>query len=122
MRIAVTTTTPDVDSPVDPRFGRGAYFVVVDSGTMEWSAFPNPAASAPGGAGIRAAQFVSEHRAEGVISGDFGPKAHQALVTAGVSMFLHGTSPSARQAVERFKAGELECLGGSAGEGRKTGG
>ncbi len=119
MRIIVMTTTPDLDSPVDPRFGRGAYFVVVDTSTMEWQAHPNPAAAASGGAGIQAAQFVAERKAEAVISGDFGPNAHQALTAAGVGMYLFGASASARQAVERFKAGELERAGGSAREGRQ---
>lgn len=119
MRIVVTTTAPDLDSPVDPRFGRGAYFVVVDTITLEWQAHPNPAAAASGGAGIRAAQFVAEQKADGVISGDFGPNAHQALTAAGVGMYLFGTSASARQAVERLKAGELESPGGSAREGRQ---
>jgi predicted Fe-Mo cluster-binding NifX family protein len=119
MRIVVTTTTPDLDSPVDPRFGRGAYFVLVDADTMEWQAHPNPAAAASGGAGIRAAQFVAEQKADGVISGDFGPNAHQALTAAGIGMYLFGGSASARQAVERFKAGELETPGGSVGQGRR---
>jgi predicted Fe-Mo cluster-binding NifX family protein len=119
MRLVVTTTTPDLDSPVDPRFGRGAYFVLVDSDTMEWQAQPNPAAAAPGGAGIRAAQFVAEQKAGAVISGDFGPNAHQALTAAGVGMYLIGGSASGRQAVERFKAGELESPGGPGGQGRR---
>jgi predicted Fe-Mo cluster-binding NifX family protein len=119
MRIVVTTTTPDLDSPVDRRFGRGAYFVVVDTSTMEWQAHANPAAAASGGAGIRAAQFVSEQKAEGVIGGDFGPNAHQALMAAGIGMYLVGDSASARQAVERFKVGELESPGGAAGKGRQ---
>jgi predicted Fe-Mo cluster-binding NifX family protein len=119
MRIIVTTTAPDVDSPVDRRFGRGAYFLVADPGTMEWHAVPNPAAAAPGGAGIRAAQFVSEQKADGVISGDFGPNAHQALTAAGVAMYLLGDSATARQALERFKAGELARPGGAVPEGRR---
>jgi len=117
MKIVVTTTTPDLDSPVDPRFGRGGYFVLVDADTMEWQAHPNPAAAASGGAGIRAAQFVAEQKADGVISGDFGPNAHQALTAAGIGMYLFGGSASARQAVERFKAGELETPSGAAGQG-----
>jgi predicted Fe-Mo cluster-binding NifX family protein len=120
MRLVVTTTTPDLDSPVDPRFGRGAYFVVVDSSTMEWQAHPNPAAAASGGAGIRAASFVAEQKADGVISGDFGPNAHQALAAAGIGMYLFGESASARQAVQRFKVGELESPSGPVGQGRRA--
>ncbi len=121
MRIMITTTNPEFDSPVDPNFGRGAYFVVVETNSMEWQAYPNPAVGAPGGAGIQAAQFVSEHKAERVISGDFGPKAHQALMAAGVGMYLAGASASARQAVAHLEAGELERLGGSPRQGSKSG-
>lgn len=49
MKVIVTTTAADLDSPVDPRFGRAAYFTVVDTDTMEWQAHPNPAVTAPGG-------------------------------------------------------------------------
>lgn len=120
MRILITTTAPELDSPIDPNFGRAVCFVAVETDTMDWQAYPNPAATAPGGAGIQAAQFVSEQKAEGVISGDFGPKAHQALMAAGVGMLLAGDSASARQAVDRFKRGELERLTESGRQGKAS--
>ncbi|MDH3567576.1 MAG: dinitrogenase iron-molybdenum cofactor biosynthesis protein, partial [Desulfobacteraceae bacterium] len=34
MKIAVTSRGKDLDSPVDPRFGRAAYILVVDTKTF----------------------------------------------------------------------------------------
>ena len=117
MKIVVTATSPNIDSEVDPRFGRGAYFIVVDPDTLEWQAHPNPGVSAPGGAGTLAAQFVANQNAGAVISGDFGPNAYNALNAAGVSMYLFGASRTVREAIERFKSGQLERVGAPTGPG-----
>ncbi len=102
---------------MDPRFGRGAYFLVVDTDTLEWQAHPNPGVGASGGAGTLAAQFVANQKAKAVISGDFGPNAYEALQAAGVAMYLFGTSRTGSEAVGRFKAGQLERVGAPTGLG-----
>jgi len=111
MKIILTATSPALDAEVDPRFGRGVYLLVVDPDTMEWEAHPNPGLNAPGGAGIQAAQFVTEHKAGAAISGDFGPHAFEALRAAGISMHVYGNCRTVRDAIERFKAGHLEQVG-----------
>ncbi|MBU4225699.1 MAG: NifB/NifX family molybdenum-iron cluster-binding protein [Chloroflexi bacterium] len=118
MKIVITVTSPKIDSEVDSRFGRGAYFLVVDPDTLEWQAHPNPGVSASGGAGTLAAQFVADQKAEAVISGDFGPNAYGALQAAGIAMYLFGLSRTGREAIERFKAGQLERVGAPTGQGR----
>ena len=49
VKICVTSTGPSLDAPVDPRFGRCQYFVIVDSETMEYEAMQNPSMGASGG-------------------------------------------------------------------------
>ena len=117
MKIILTTTSPNLDSDIDPRFGRGAYFLVVDCDSLAWEAHPNPGVGAAGGAGSLAAQFAANQKAAAVISGDFGPNAYNALQAAGVEMYLFGTSQTGRDAVERFKAGQLERVGAPTGPG-----
>jgi predicted Fe-Mo cluster-binding NifX family protein len=112
MKIISTTVSPTIESEVDPRFGRGAYLLVIDVNTLECQAYPNPGVSASGGAGIQAAQFVTEHKADAVISGDFGPHAFDALNAAGVRMYLFGSCRTAREAIVQFLAGQLERVGG----------
>ncbi len=108
MKIILTTTSPSMDSELDPRFGRCRYFLLVDTDTMEWQALPNPGIDLPGGAGIQAAQFVANQKVDAVVSGDFGPNAFQVLNTAGVPMYRFGSCQTARQVIDRFKDGQLE--------------
>ncbi|MEW5719449.1 MAG: NifB/NifX family molybdenum-iron cluster-binding protein [Chloroflexota bacterium] len=111
MKIIITTVTPNIETEVDPRFGRGAYLLVVDPATLEWQAHPNPGVNAPGGAGIKAAQFVVEQKVGAVISGDFGPNAFSALNAANVPMYVFGATRTARDVIARFNAGQLERVG-----------
>jgi predicted Fe-Mo cluster-binding NifX family protein len=110
MNIVITTISPSIDAEIDPRFGRGAYFLVIDSDTLEWQAYPNPAVTASGGAGVQAAQVVVQHGAQAVISGDFGPNAYEALAAAGVQMFVAptGESLTASELLARYQRGELK--------------
>ncbi len=117
MKILLTATSPSIDSNVDPRYGRGAYFIVVDPDTMEWQAHPNPGIGASGGAGSLAAQFASNQQASSVVSGDFGPNAYNALQAAGIAMYLFGSSATVKEAIENFKAGLLESVGAPTGPG-----
>ena len=112
MKIVLTTLSPNLDSEVDPRFGRAANLLVVDTDTLEWKSDSNPGANASGGAGIRAAQFVADQHAQAAISGDFGPHAFEALQAAGIAMYIYGDCQNAHQAIECFKTGQLQQVGG----------
>jgi predicted Fe-Mo cluster-binding NifX family protein len=112
MKIAITTTTGNLDAPFDPRFGRGANFVIVDTETEAWEAYPNPALNASGGAGVQAAQFITGHGAQAAISGDFGPNAYNALAAAGIQMFLApaGEALTARELLARHREGQMKAV------------
>jgi predicted Fe-Mo cluster-binding NifX family protein len=111
MKIILSTVTPEINSQIDPRFGRGAYLLVVDTESGQAEGQPNPGVNATGGAGIQAAQFAANRKVQAVISGDFGPHAFNALQAAGISMYVYGDCQTAAEAIERFKAGKLEQVG-----------
>jgi len=73
MKIAVTSTGSTLDSQLDPRFGRAAYFIIVDADTLQFDAIENDNTAAPGGAGVNAAKLVADQAAEAVITGNCGP-------------------------------------------------
>ena len=106
MKICVTSTGPSLDAPVDPRFGRCQYFVIVDTETMEYEAMQNPSIGASGGAGIQAAQTVAGKGVSAVVTGNLGPNATQTLTAAGITM-VTGASGTVRNAVEQYKSGGL---------------
>jgi predicted Fe-Mo cluster-binding NifX family protein len=62
--------------------------------------------SAPGGAGIQAAQFVIEQGAQAVLTGNVGPNAYNVFRAASVPIYLL-TGGTVREAVEAYKAGRL---------------
>jgi predicted Fe-Mo cluster-binding NifX family protein len=108
MKIAVTSSGKTLESPVDPRFGRAAFFVVVDTDTGAFEVHDNAQnLNAAQGAGIQAGETVSRLGAEAVITGHCGPKAFRTLGAAGVKVVI-GAKGSVAEAVEAFKTGKLK--------------
>lgn len=107
-KIAVTSDGPDLDGPLDPRFGRAAGFMIIDPKTLEFTYLDNGASQAMGqGAGIQAAENVARSGAGVVLTGYVGPKAFQALSAAGITVVQNLENLSVRQAVNRFNSGEV---------------
>jgi predicted Fe-Mo cluster-binding NifX family protein len=126
MKICVTATADSLDAQIDPRFGRCSYLVIVDSETMQFEAIPNMAAGATGGAGIQAAQTIASKGVKLLITGNVGPNAFGALSAAGIEI-VTGAFGAVRDAVEKFKRGELKktgapTVGGHFGMGGRGGG
>ena len=106
MKVCISSTGKDLSAPVDPRFGRSQLFLFVDTETMEYECVENPALTAGGGAGTKAAQLVSDKGAQAVLTGNVGPNAFSALNAAGIKIYA-GMTGTAQQAVEKFKTGRV---------------
>jgi predicted Fe-Mo cluster-binding NifX family protein len=106
MKIAITSTGESLDSQVDPRFGRAAYFMIGDPEKMDFSAIANANVTAGGGAGISSAKVVVDAGAEAVLTGNCGPKAETALSGGGVKLYT-GLTGTVAEAIELFKSGKL---------------
>lgn len=107
MKIAVTSMGTDLNSDVDPRFGRTQYFLVVDSETLDFTVVENTQSlNLPQGAGIQSSKTVVDAGAEVVITGNCGPKAFKALNEAGVKISVEFTG-RVIEAVQKFKNGML---------------
>jgi predicted Fe-Mo cluster-binding NifX family protein len=106
MKIAITSSGPTLDDPVDPRFGRCAYFVITETNDMSFEAFDNESIALGSGAGIQSAQFVASKEVDAVITGNCGPKALQTLSAAKIEVFA-GQSGTVRQVIERYNRGNI---------------
>ena len=106
MKIAFSSTGKDLDSEIDPRFGRCTYFLVVDPDDMSFEAIENESMSLGGGAGIQSGQFIANTGASVLITGNVGPNASRTLNAAGIDVIV-GVHGPIRDAIERYKRGEL---------------
>jgi predicted Fe-Mo cluster-binding NifX family protein len=112
MRIAISTKGNSISSQFDPRFGRAAYFVLVDDESGAWESYANPASSSGGGAGVQAAQFIADQGAQAAISGDFGPNAFEALSAASIRMVQADdrANITAKELLGEFREGRLRSV------------
>jgi len=107
MKLAIPSTGKELNSNLDPRFGRAAYFIILDAETMDFEAVENTQnLNLPQGAGIQAGKAIADHHVDALITGHCGPKAFKVLQNAGVKI-VTGAGGKVADAVEQFIKGEL---------------
>lgn len=117
MKLAVTSRGNNLNSPLDPRFGRAKFFIVIDMETGGFSAVDNSVnLDATQGAGIQAGKRVVELGVQGLITGHVGPKAFSTLQAGGVKVYT-GASGTVADAIEQFKTGKLAVAAAADVEG-----
>ncbi len=117
MILAVASSGEGLDAQMDPRFGRCAYFVIVDTDTMQAETVPNPGTQMGSGAAVQAAQTIADSAVDGVVAGNYGPNASQALAAGGIRMF-QASGMTVRQAVEAAVAGRLNEASGATAQAK----
>ena len=107
MKIAITSQGKDLDAQVDPRFGRAAYILIIDSVDETIKVLDNSEnVNAFKGAGIQAAVMVGDSGAGVLLTGFCGPNAFKTLAASGVKV-ANDASGTVRNALEAFKKGEV---------------
>jgi predicted Fe-Mo cluster-binding NifX family protein len=107
MKLAVTSKGKDLDAQVDPRFGRAAYILVVNTDSMDVSVLDNSEnVNSFKGAGIQAATMVSDQGAQVLLTGFCGPNAYKTLQAAKINV-VSDISGTVRDAVQLFMNGKI---------------
>ena len=108
MKIGITAQGKQLESLVDPRFGRAKWFAIIDTETGSQEFVDNSQnLGAAQGAGIQAASNVARLGVQAVVTGNVGPKAFATLNAAGIKVYL-GASGTIQEALNQFTAGTLE--------------
>jgi len=121
MKVAVSSTGKELNSPIDTHFGRCAYFVIADTETMQTEVCENQSAKLSMGAGIEAARFVVSKGVNAVLTGVCGPKAEQVFQAAGIQI-IQGQGGTVLSAIERLKNGQVSSAPESSGVPAGAGG
>ncbi len=105
MKVLVSATGGSLDSPVDQRFGRAPFYIIVDTEKEDdYEAIQNPFAMAPSSAGISSAQLAIQKGVKAVISGAVGPNASMVLMSAGIKIYSEPEPISVKEALEKLKS------------------
>ena len=111
MKLCITATGNDLNAATDAAFGRAPWFVLIDTETGATQGIENSNVQASQGAGIAAAQTMSEHGVDAVLTGRLGPKAKAALEASGVGMYEGLGRSTVAEALEQFRAGQFSGSG-----------
>ena len=108
MKIAITSLGRDLQSQVDPKFGRAAYILILDTDDDRVEVLDNSEnINAFKGAGIQAAAMVSKKGAQVLLTGYCGPNAYKTLQAAGVKV-VSDVAGTVKDAVEALIEGNVE--------------
>ncbi|MCD4780716.1 MAG: NifB/NifX family molybdenum-iron cluster-binding protein [Candidatus Omnitrophica bacterium] len=107
MKICITSQGENLDSQVDPRFGRCQYFIVIDTETLGFEAIQNPNIDSMGGVGVQSGQLIANKSVKAVLTGNVGPNAFQTLQTARLDV-ITGVSGTIKEVIEKYNRGELK--------------
>ena len=107
MKIVITTSGNDLDSPLDNRFGRAEKFMMYDLESGSFEVVDNrQSLNAAQGAGIQAAETVARLGAKSLITGHCGPKAFRVLAAAGIRIY-NCEARTVAEAIEQYRSGRL---------------
>ena len=117
MKIAVTSKGKTIDSEVDPRFGRAAYVLVVDTDNLDFEVLDSTEnVNAFKGAGIQAASMICDKGVSALLTGFCGPNEFKTLKAAHIDV-ANEISGTVRDAVNAFKQGNVSFADDANAEG-----
>ncbi|MCR3954804.1 MAG: hypothetical protein NUK57_00815 [Gudongella sp.] len=109
MIIGIPADIEDMNGPVGGSFGRTPYYFIYDDQKEAGYFVENTAATAQGGAGVKAAQILVDQKSEVVISPQLGENAAMVLRDANIELF-QSQDGSLMDHVLLFRDGKLEKL------------
>ena len=108
MKICISSQGDSLESQVDSRFGRCAYFIIYDTDKKTFKALANQSALSSSGAGIAAASAVANEGVDYVLTGNVGPNSYQVFSQSGIKVVVGLANLKVKEAIEKFEKGELK--------------
>jgi len=110
MRVAITASGENLDSPVDRVFGRARYFVITDPEWTNVEVLENSQnVNAAQGAGIQAARQIANKSVDILLTGNVGPNAFRALEAVSIRVYqFESNILTVRDALTAWKDGRLQ--------------
>ncbi len=88
MKVAIISTGNTLESSIDQRFSRCAFFVVYDTESKVIEFIPNPNKDLEEGSGPASVQLVASRNVSKIVSGEFGVKIKSLLDSLKIQMIV----------------------------------
>jgi len=102
--IAISAVSPNLDSEVDPDFGRSEWFIIVNIETMEYEFIEGIGKTLEKGAGPVSANQVIDKGVGAVLTGSCGSGVYAILSSAGVRVIIN-VSGTIEEVIDQYKLG-----------------
>ncbi|MBW2334115.1 MAG: NifB/NifX family molybdenum-iron cluster-binding protein [Deltaproteobacteria bacterium] len=106
MKIAISSEGTDLKAQVGHRFGGSPYLIIVDLGTGNFEAVPNPGSLNQHGAGVQTIVLIISKGVKTALTGYCSPTARRHLEANGIEIFT-GLSGTVKEVLESYKKGEI---------------
>jgi predicted Fe-Mo cluster-binding NifX family protein len=106
MKIAISSEGADLSAQVGHRFGGSPYLIIVDLGTGNFEAVPNPGFLNQHGAGVQTIVLIISKGVKEALTGYCSPVARRHLESNGIAIFT-GVSGTIEEVLESYKKGEI---------------
>ena len=106
MKIAISSEGTDLKAQVGYRFGGSPYLIIVDLGTGNFEAVPNPGSLNQHGAGVQTIVLIISKGVKVTLTGYCSPTARKHLEANGIAIFT-GVSGTIEEVLESYKKGEI---------------
>jgi predicted Fe-Mo cluster-binding NifX family protein len=109
MKIAIPVDENNMETTICPSFGRAPYFLIYDTVYQDPEFLPNMASEAQGGAGIKAAQFLTEQNPDAILTPRMGQNASDVFKETSIKLYkTEGNNLKAN--LQLYDEGKLELL------------
>ena len=108
MKLCVSAEEPDIHAMVAEEFGHAPFFLIYDTDTGSWEAFPNKAPEAGVGAGIVAAETVIALGPQVVLTGYVGPHGERKLRSGNIKI-VQDEEGTVWSAIQNYIKKHPEC-------------
>jgi len=109
MKIAIPVDEKNENSRICVSYGRAPYYMIFDSDSEKVEVVQNNAADSAGGAGIKAAQLLVNHKVNILITERCGQNAADVLIAGNIKIY-RATKALVMDNLKAFLQGELEEL------------
>jgi predicted Fe-Mo cluster-binding NifX family protein len=107
MKIAISSEGTDLSAQVGHRFGASPYLIIVDLGTGDFEAVPNPGSLNQHGAGVQTILLIISKGVKVALTGYCSPVARRHLEANGIAIFT-GVSGTIEEVLKCYKKGKIQ--------------